>query len=193
MPKEKSFDEKTVLQNATELFWNKGYNGTSMDELTKATGLSRSSIYNTFEDKHHLFMKCIRFYQDQQIEELQKLIQKASTSSEKIEIIFNNAINDIVKDESRKGCMAVNTTTELANQDEEVSGWLCKNMEDMETQFATWVTEAQQSGEINSSFSAQALGKYLYSAFCGLRVIGQTTRDRKSLEEIVAVALSVLK
>ena len=56
MPKTKQFDEAEVLEKAKELFTEKGYNGTSMDDLVQVTGLSRSSIYDTFGDKHGLFL-----------------------------------------------------------------------------------------------------------------------------------------
>src|SRR5258707_12979870 len=111
MPKEILFDEHVALQKATELFWTKGYNGTSMDELTKATGLSRSSIYNTFGGKHALFMRCLRFYLDDQQRQLLELADQVKSVMERIRTVFAFAIEAALTDQLKKGCMMVNTTT----------------------------------------------------------------------------------
>jgi TetR/AcrR family transcriptional repressor of nem operon len=193
MPKEKLFDEDTVLERAMELFWSKGYNGTSMDELTRATGLSRSSIYNSFGDKHALFMRSIRFYQAQQQRALLEAVEKDEGSPlKKIRLAFRYMEEVILADKLRKGCLVVNSTTELSNLDEEVSALVLDNLEGMEGLFLQWVEEGQKRGEIAGSFSARALARHLFNSYNGMRVIGQAKPDRKSLDDIVAVALSVL-
>lgn len=193
MPKEILFDEKAALQQATELFWTKGYNGTSIDELTKATGLSRSSIYNTFGGKHELFMRSLRFYLDDQQRQLQVLAAKVGRVAERFRVLFQYAIEDILSDRMRKGCMMVNTTTEMVNMDKEIAGVAADNMEWMVGLFAEWIREGQAVGEISRVFAPQALAKYLFSTYNGLKVSGQAKPDRKSLEDIVKVALSVLE
>jgi TetR/AcrR family transcriptional repressor of nem operon len=193
MPKEKLFDEDTVLERAMELFWSKGYNGTSMDELTRATGLSRSSIYNSFGDKHALFMRSIRFYQAQQQRALLEAVEKDNESPlKKIRKVFRYMEDLILTDELRKGCLVVNSTTELSNLDEKVSTLVLDNLEAMEGMFQEWVKEGQEKGEISRSFSARSLARHLFNSYVGMRIIGQTKPDRKSLDDIVEVALSVL-
>jgi len=193
MPKEILFDEQAALQRATELFWTKGYNGTSIDELTKATGLSRSSIYNTFGGKHALFMRSLRFYLDDQQRQLQDLGAKVKNVAERFRVMFGFATEEILSDRMRKGCLMVNTTTEMVNMDKEIAGAAAGNMEWMVELFAEWISEGQAVGEVSRVFAPQALAKYLYSTYSGLKVSGQAKPDRKSLEDIVKVALSVLE
>ena len=192
MPKEVLFDEHAALQKATELFWTKGYNGTSMDELTRVTGLSRSSIYNTFGGKHKLFMRCLRFYLDDQQQLLQDLAGKVGHVIERIRTAFQYAIEEILSDRMRKGCLMVNTTTEMVNQDKEIAAVAADNMDEMEGMFAAWIREGQDAGEISTAFTPKSLAKHLFNTYSGLKVSGKTKPDRKSLEEIVKVALSVL-
>ena len=192
MPKEKLFDEAAVLQSAMELFWNKGYNGTSMDELTKATGLSRSSIYNSFGDKHALFMRSIRFYQAQQQQILLQSVQKTGSALKKVQLAFKQLLEDILGDKLRNGCLVINTTTELSNLDKEVAELVLSNLEGMEAQFYEWIKTGQETGEISSRFTGQALARHLYNSYNGMRILGQTKPDRKMLEDVVKVALSVL-
>src|SRR5215813_10954606 len=105
MPKEVLFDEDKAIKQATNLFWLKGYNGTSMDELTKATGLSRSSIYNSFGGKHTLFLKCLDYYKSFLYEALTPALEKLQSPLKKIETVFNSSIDALLKDKERKGCL----------------------------------------------------------------------------------------
>jgi len=192
MPKDVLFNEETVLQKATAIFWNKGYNGTSMDDLTKATGLSRSSLYNSFGDKHALFMRCLQYYLSDQQKALMKAVNTTDSPLKKIKIAFRNIIDVLLKDDKRNGCLMVNTTTELSNLDEEIGALALKNTNGMEHVFQQWVKEAQQQGEISKTFTPQAIARHLYNTYSGLHVNAQARPDRKSLEDIVKVALSVL-
>lgn len=192
MPKTKQFDEAAVLEKARNVFWKKGYNGTSMDELVKATGLSRSSIYDSFGDKHGLYMKALQHYQQEKRQSLVEGIPSAFSSRKKIGWIFQNSIAQALCDRQRKGCFMVNTTTELANIDSSMNKIVNANMEAMEEIFHTLVKEGQAAGDINKKFSAKALARNLFSSFNGLTIIGQTRPDKELLEDIAKVALSVL-
>ncbi|HVU57411.1 MAG TPA: TetR/AcrR family transcriptional regulator [Puia sp.] len=193
MPKEVLFDEEDVLRRGTELFWTKGYNGTSMDELTRATGLSRSSIYNSFGGKHELFMRCLRYYLNDQEGQLRGLADKIRHVDQRIRAAFQYAVEDIVTDRMRKGCMMVNTTTEMVNQDKEIAAVAAENMENMERIFTDWIKEGQAAGDIHTKLAPQALAKHLFNTYSGLKVYGKTRPDRKTLEDIITVALSVLE
>jgi len=193
MPKEILFDEQKALQKATELFWLKGYNGTSMEELTKATGLNRSSIYNSFGDKHGLFIRCLNYYKDRQLDNLIQSVGKLNSPLKKIEGAFNSAIEALLKDKERKGCLFVNTITELANIEEEILLIMKENREQMEKIFEDWIKEGQRSGEISKSFSSLALAKHLFNSFSGLKIMIQSNSDHKSLKDIANLSLSVLK
>ena len=192
MPKEKLFDEAEVLEKATAVFWHNGYNGTSMDDLTKATGLSRSSIYNTFKDKHGLFIRSLQFYQADQQKQLMAVLDKIESPVQKIRTAFKYMVEMILADKSRNGCLMVNTTTELSNINPEVGEMVLANTEGMEALFLRWVKEAQQLGEVSVNFSPQAIARHLFNTYSGLRVRGQAKADKKILDDIVKVALSVL-
>ena len=193
VPKEVLFDEEIVLQRATDLFWLKGYNGTSMDELTKVTGLSRSSIYNTFGDKYNLFLKCLDFYKSNQQDKLKQSLSKLSSPLKKLQMVFRFAIDEMANDKEQKGCLIVNTTAELANLEDRISLFVKGNMEEYEKLFQDWIKEGQHSGEISKSFSPLAVARHLYNTLSGLKIIAQTTNDKKALEDIAKVSLSVLQ
>ena len=193
MPNEVLFNEEEALQKATDLFWLKGYNGTSMDELTKVTGLSRSSIYNSFGTKHDLFILCLNHYKQNQYKALTLSLHRSDSSLNKIQLLFRLAIDDLTRDKDKKGCLIVNTTAELANLEDKISTFVKKNMEDFENLFQQLIKEGQQAGEINKSVSSLAVARHLYNCLVGLKIIAQTTNDKKILEDIAKVSLSVLQ
>jgi TetR/AcrR family transcriptional regulator, transcriptional repressor for nem operon len=192
MPKTKQFDEAEVLQKAKEVFHLKGYNGTSMDDLVQATGLSRSSMYDTFGDKHALFLKVLDHYRTDEREILQLQLDKTSSPRKKIAIVFDNAIRDIVADKEGKGCLLINVSMELNCVDKAVLNLALDSMQDMEANFAKWVKEGQAAGEISKRFQPKSMGRYLYSSFTGMRATARTRPDPAALRDTVKVILSVL-
>jgi TetR/AcrR family transcriptional repressor of nem operon len=192
MPKTKQFDEKEVLSKAQEVFCLKGYNGTSMDDLVQATGLSRSSIYDTFVDKHGLFLRCLQQYRCDEYSDIEKAIAKTNSPKKKIRLLFEHTIQQILSDKQRKGCLLINTTMELTCMDKDVADIAHANMEELEQLFYSWVKESQASGEIAKKFPAKALSRHLYNSITGLRLTGRNRPEADTLRDIVKVALSIL-
>ena len=192
MPKTKQFDEAEVLKKAKEVFCEKGYNGTSMDDLVQATGLSRSSIYDTFGDKHGLFLKCLNQYRCNQQGSLMQMFSKTDDPKKKIRSIFDYIIKDILADKDRKGCLLVNVSMELAAVDKEVADIACESMEEMEQLFYAWIKEGQTKGEIAKKFTPKALARHLYSSLMGLRVSARSRPEADALREIAKITLSIL-
>jgi TetR/AcrR family transcriptional regulator, transcriptional repressor for nem operon len=192
MPKNKQFNEIEVLDKAKDLFNKKGYNGTSMDELVQATGLSRSSIYDTFGDKYSLYLQSLNHYKKQTQSSIEKALEKITSPRKKIQTFFDNTIQDILNDTNRKGCLMINATTELAGADTKIATMACINMEEMEEKFYRWIKEGQVAGEISKSFAPRSLSRHLYNTVTGLRVTGKTKPDKTLLKDIVKTSLALL-
>lgn len=192
MPKTKQFDVSTVLQKAGDVFWEKGYNGTSMDELVTATGLSRSSIYDTFGDKHGLYLKALEHYRQTQNSMIDQWIPPALPARKKITLFLQKSIQASLSDDKQKGCFLLNTTTELANVDSHVQEMVANNMDTMEQLFLRWAKEGQASGDISKRFSAKAIARHLFCTLNGIKIVAQVKPDKASLQDILQVALSVL-
>lgn len=96
MPKVKQFDKEKVLEAASIIFRQKGYNGTSIDEILKATGLSRSSLYDSFQDKHNLYLQSLEFYKNASEENMEEVGHKDLNGLEKIEYLFKEVVNHLI-------------------------------------------------------------------------------------------------
>ena len=77
MARTKTFDKQKVVHQALLLFWQQGYEATSIDDLEQHLGLNRSSIYNTFGSKHALFIMALRLYQAQVVGRIQLAVEQA--------------------------------------------------------------------------------------------------------------------
>ena len=119
MARTKEFDKQVVLTKAMNLFWEQGYEKTSMQELVDRIGIHRRSIYDTFGDKHQLFLKSLALYEDN----LAKRITQRVSSDESVQGKIRRLLSiTLEQDENQPaGCLIVNTASELALIDEEVS------------------------------------------------------------------------
>jgi len=192
MARTKDFDEQAVLQKAICLFWNKGYNGTSMQDLVEGLGISRSSLYDTFGDKHQLYLKALDAYQLQYGTQLCKLTGESASAKEAIRQILDLVITDLLADEQRKGCFIVNAGIELANHDQDVNKMICQTEQQLELAFAKVIRTGQEKGEIKKDKDAQALARFLNNTVKGMQVSVKATTQRSYFEDIINTALSVL-
>jgi TetR/AcrR family transcriptional repressor of nem operon len=192
MARTKDFDEQSVLQKAICLFWNKGYNGTSMQDLVEGLGISRSSLYDTFGDKHQLYLKALDAYQLQYGTQLCKLTGESASAKEAIRQILDLVITDLLADEQRKGCFIVNAGIELANHDQDVNKMICQTEQQLELAFAKVIRTGQEKGEIKKDKDAQALARFLNNTVKGMQVSVKATTQRSYFEDIINTALTVL-
>ena len=115
MPRTKLFDEKNALKQALDLFWEKGYEATSLSDLTNELGIGKGSFYDTFGSKRNLFNRCLYVYQSSSFEVLDRIFTENSDVVEGIRIMLENHTDMMLTDTSHKGCFIANSTAELAD------------------------------------------------------------------------------
>lgn len=192
MARTKDFDEEEVLDKAMNLFWDKGYNGTSMQDLVDGLGVSRSSLYDTFGDKHSLFIRALENYRQYAGKQISELIASSPSAKATVRTMLDNNVNELVKDKQHKGCFLVNASVEMASHDPEVSAMLCQNDSQVEGYFYEAIRKGQESGEISEQKDARALARFILNAIKGIRVTAKSVSDRKMFEDIIDLAMSVL-
>ncbi|BAO77411.1 TetR/AcrR family transcriptional regulator [Winogradskyella sp. PG-2] len=193
MPKTEVFNRDYVLKQATEVFHTKGYNATSMQDLVDATGLNRSSIYNSFESKHNLYVECLKGYEENYQRYISKLLLDANSPFNAIKSIFNLYLKEILKDTKTKGCLIVNCKSEMANQDLTINKFLLTNQKGTLSLLEDLVDKGQLDSSINTEKSKQAYALYLYSAMQGFRMTGILVNDKKQLQSLIDTTLQNLK
>jgi TetR/AcrR family transcriptional repressor of nem operon len=192
MARTKDFDEDEVLQKAMNLFWHKGYNGTSMQDLVDGLGISRSSMYDTFGDKHTLFMKALENYKKIATAEMKAIVDNAPTAKEAIRKMFEYTVIELLRDDQHKGCFLVNAAVELASHDQEINKMLCENDRQLEKYFHEAIKKGQSTGEISAEKNAHALAQFILNSIKGIRVTSRSGADKKIFQDIIDVTMSVL-
>ncbi|MCV9388289.1 TetR/AcrR family transcriptional regulator [Reichenbachiella ulvae] len=185
MPKAVTFDRAQVIDNATQLFWKKGFHATSMQDLVDATGLNRSSLYNSFGDKHDLFEICLKEYQIWQSKTLSKSFDQDMSPMDSIRDFFSQILKGIKEDADHKGCLLSNCATELSNSDPHIQELLIANKEATIEVFDKKLKAAKEAGELKNDSNSRQLAMYLYTCLHGLQVTALLISDQKELDALV--------
>src|ERR1700749_3312923 len=104
MARTKDFDENEVLKKAVCLFWDKGYNGTSMQDLVEGLGISRSSLYDTFGDKHQLYLKALQSYKQAEASKRDQILDGSLPAKDSIRQLMDLTILEMIRDKQHKAC-----------------------------------------------------------------------------------------
>ncbi|MDA3625436.1 TetR/AcrR family transcriptional regulator [Saccharopolyspora oryzae] len=196
MARPRLFDEDRALEAAMRTFWANGYEATSTQDLCEATGLGRSSIYNTFTSKHDLFMRSlVRYIDAMTTKQLAILDDPESSELERIRALFAEIVEAEL--ENRRGgrsfgCLTVNSVVELAGRDEEAARVLDRDGERRLDALRMVIESGQRGGSITSARDADALARFVNAVIGGMRVSGQAGADRAVLESIAETAMDAL-
>src|ERR1700712_2447328 len=154
MARTKDFDENEVLGKAIDVFWHKGYNGTSMQDLVDGLGISRSSLYDTYGDKHTLFIKALESYQTSASGAMCNIISNSVSAKVAIRRLLELTSYEMAGDDLHKGCFMTNAAVEVAPHDAEVNNMICRNDQLIEDAFYQAIKKGQKTGEITNKKGA---------------------------------------
>lgn len=193
MARTKVFDEETVLNKAVNLFWKKGYNGTSAQDLVDELGISRSSLYDTYGDKFQLYKSSLQQYRKNFGGYMIQMIDKSDDYEKTIKDIFHYVVTESIQEKFSKGCFMVNSTIELAPHNSEIAEIVNSNMQDIENALIRIITKGQEAGQFTKNHSASSLARFLFNTISGLRVASKSGADKKVFDDVVNVTLSAIK
>ena len=192
MARTKEYDRDEVLDAATQIFWVKGFKGTSISDLVSATGLGKRSMYQEFGSKEGLFRECIDNYYLKTFKESKAVLVKHPLGLQNIEAFFRLAIDHASSSES-PGCMMVNSAIEKELLEEEAFIQVKKNLSRIEELFYQCLAAAQTNGEIAPEKDCRTLAGFLFTFSNGLMVRSKASPSKESLEALVGMALSTIK
>lgn len=165
----RQFDEDHALDAAMRAFWTKGYEATSLSDLTEATGLHRGSLYQAFGDKHQLFVRSLKRYLAEMRRQKAAAMRAAPTPVAGIRLV-SHAMVDMADDdhECPKGCMALNAVVEMGPHDPVIQQLLTEHTMYMRQSLTDAIAEAQAAGEVDDSRSPEILTGLLMTFMAGL-------------------------
>ena len=191
MPRTKSFDPAEVLDRTAELFWARGFESVSIQDLVDHLGLSRSSLYETFGDKQHLYLSALDRYRRAAGG---RMLADLSASSPKAGIRrhLERLVQEAEGERGRWGCFMTNATIERGPLDPETDAVTQASRDAMIAAFEQTIRRAQRVGEIPKAKNAHALARFLAGAVYGLRSLARSGADRPTLDDFVTVTTTAL-
>lgn len=189
----KTFDPDGILDKAVPVFWAKGYEAASTEELLEAMGIGKGSFYLAFKGgKKELFEKSLLRYRKQQMVAFEQELLSHEDPLEGIRSLFRS-IATTSKSIHRNGCLFGNSIAELSNSDpllmKKASNWLLQ----LEKIFHKAILTAQQKGTISKKQNAELLARQLITIWNGLGITRRLYPDNKILSELIESQLTLLK
>ncbi|PEV97738.1 TetR family transcriptional regulator [Bacillus cereus] len=193
MARTREFDEDQVLDAAMQLFWEKGYEATSLSDLTSRMGIQRPSIYSTFGDKKELFEAALRRYTMSRASDIRNRLQSQSSVKEAFSIFFADVVNEEYAGDLSKGCFCINTMVELAPHDERFEILTREHQMYLAVIFQETIERGIQSGELEVNTDAKSLAQALIVSLIGLTVMMKSRPQRSFVDNVIAATLTLLK
>lgn len=185
----KQFDEDQAVDRALELFWRRGYEGTSVRDLMDSTGLGQGSLYGTFGDKHGLFLRTLDRYAELTTCQVVERLEADGPVRPAIRSMLRDMADDALCDPERKGCLFVNAAAELLPHDAEAGERIEVAFARIEDALCAAVRRGQVSGEIAEGRDARTVARFLLTAVQGLRVVGKATPDPARLDAAIDLSM----
>lgn len=190
-PKEYSRDE--ALKNAMLLFWEKGYDKTSMQDLTSAMGLSRSSIYDEFQNKEQLFLESLIQYSELKQHNREVLIKKYSDNPKQaIEWLLYALVDDLHNKENPDGCMLTETVSSITRIDDAIALYAKEQIELIYTMYYTLIKKARINNLVNSKLNNKELAEMLINFHEGLIVMAKVNRNKSEQREAIRIFMDMI-
>jgi len=148
----RAFDEEQVLSAALEVFWRQGYEATSLDDLTSAMGLSRSSFYGTFGSKQAVLTAALKAYSDANLARLKEIATEGGNDTLDAMLAALTGLET-----GQKGCLLVNCITELAPHQEDVAALGRRHLEQIESILAGALSPDNPEAALDKARALSAL------------------------------------
>lgn len=187
----RSFDQEQAIDAAMRVFWEKSYEGTTMTDLTNATGLSRSSIHAAFGSKEGLFLKAVERYKSEQMRYIPKALAEP-TFPRAIEALLRGMVNYLSIPGNPKGCLSIHGALACGTEDELVSHVMAKWYRSNENRLKERIQQAQREGELSRDVNAADYARYIATIMIGIGIQAVNGAGRAELTRTVGMALQFL-
>lgn len=190
MTRAREFDREGALDRAMQLFWDQGYEATSLAQLLDAMGIARQSMYDTFGDKRALFVAALERYTERSAA-AQACLAQAPSVKRAIRDLFEGILDESQR-EQRRGCFGISSAVALAPHDPEVAALLAARQRVLEEALYTALERARATGELGKGKDTRGLARFLVGALQGLRVAATTDPRSPALRDIARYSLQAL-
>lgn len=192
MPWEKQFDIEETLDKAVQLFWDKGYEAASMQDLVDTMGINRGSIYATYGGKRDLFLMALHAYDERMRKKALLRLEEKYPPRDAIRAMLNFFAQSVPDGRPGRACLLTNTALELASHDDEIREIVAESQQGVEAFFLKMIKKGKQSGDIAAHVQPARAAKGLLATVIGIVVLTRSRPEPSLLQSIVTDAMTRL-
>lgn len=193
VPRPKEFDVDQALERALGVFWQKGYEATSMQDLVDAMGIQRASLYGTFGDKHSLYMRALESYQRRGVEDLARNLATGESPRQALVDLLEEVAARTSGRGGKKGCFCVNAAVEVAPEDRDVQKLLRRHTDHVEELLADTIRRAQKLEQIDADADADELATFVNGLILAMNVLGKQRLPAERMQALVDRGVAALR
>ncbi|HJZ63730.1 MAG TPA: TetR/AcrR family transcriptional regulator [Candidatus Acidoferrum sp.] len=184
----KAFDPDVALDAALSVFWERGYEGTSLSDLTKAMGINKPSLYATYGDKAELFLKVVDRYTVQQGVVWEQALQEP-TARLAVQRILDTTADNLTSEKNPHGCLLVQSALTCSHESDCIKQELALKRADGDSLLRNRFARAKADGEIPANVDVAALSRYFSTVLRGMSVEASAGATRQDLENVIDLAM----
>jgi AcrR family transcriptional regulator len=188
----RAYEPDVALAEALALFRKSGFAGTSLDDLSAATGMNRPSLYGAFGDKRSLYIRAYQRYRDDARVAMQGIFRDDLPLRRRLQRIYGAALDIYLSGEEPRGCFTVMTAASEAVADPEVRAMVLDGFRELDKAFALCFAQAREKGELPSSADTAALAQIASATIHTIAIRARARVPRKDLEAIVRGAIDLM-
>lgn len=193
MVRKREFNTEQALDAAMLVFWVKGFEATSLTDLTKAMGIQRPSLYAAFGDKKELFELVLRRYTTAHAAQIRAMLGQGGSVKEAFCAVFERIATEGGTGDASHGCFCINTMVELAPHDPKFAVLSREHQMYLAVIFREALEKGQQSGEIRGDLNAGLVAQSLLVSMIGITVLMKSGPERSFIEQSIQASLAVLR
>ena len=189
----RAYEPEIALGKALDLFRKDGFAGTSLDDLSAATGMNRPSLYGAFGDKRELYIKSYQRYRDDARAAMLDIFRNDAPLRDRLQRIYAIALDIYLSGElGPRGCFTVMTAASEAIADPQIRAMVLEGFVELDKAFASCFRRAKEKGELPDSADATVLAHLASATVHTIAIRARAQVPRKELEAIVKGALDVM-
>lgn len=181
----KCFDEQEALQKAMLLFWEYGYEATSISDLTYALKITAPSLYSSFGDKSQLFHRCLEYYLEHEACPIERIFQEAKTAKVAIELYLYENVKKLVQEHKPTGCMLVVATMNCSEQNHDIQNELLLKRQKTKQKIFERLTQGVAEGDLSKESNLLEMTDFYSTVIQGLTLQARDGLGREELNQIV--------
>ncbi len=192
MPRKPATDQDEIIDRAMNLFWQRGYKKTSVEDLIQAAGVNRFNLYESFGGKHGLYLKALDKYRDDVFLQRMNKIDEYENGLDGIREYFEKLEEFLLDSKGNFTCLMMNSQIELVPKDKKVTKKVSFYFEKMEETFKKALSRAMEAGEIPVETNIDDMAKFLTGSAQGMCVVSKSQNANKFLKGYTRTILKSL-